>query len=118
MSLLMTPQFFSRPNELPLSLSLSLIFQVLDLSFNRIRKLTEGSFQRYTDVKFLLLYENLILSVEPGAFAPLTSLQVGRIIDKCYDAINRLINRLTGNRSIEQWTDHNSWGTAAAAATA
>lgn len=94
---------------------------MLDLSFNRIRKLTEGSFQRYTDVKFLLLYENLILSVEPGAFAPLTSLQVGRIIDSNCDklhAINRLIDRYTGNRSIEQWTDHNSWGTVAATATA
>lgn len=51
-------------------------FQVLDLSVNRIRKLTQGSFQRYTDVKFLLLYENMILSVEPGTFEPLTSLQV------------------------------------------
>ncbi|ALC42056.1 Lapsyn [Drosophila busckii] len=49
--------------------------EVLDLSFNRIKKLKSNSFRRYSDVQFLMLYENMILSVEPGAFAPLTSLQ-------------------------------------------
>jgi len=50
--------------------------QVLDLSHNRIRKLKSGSFQKYTDIKFLMLYDNMILSVEVGTFEPLTSLQV------------------------------------------
>lgn len=82
-----------RTNEL----SFPLILQVLDLSFNRIRKLTQGSFQRYTDVKFLLLYENLILSVEPGAFAPLTSLQVS-----CDSSWNCSISRLTARFFLQE----------------
>ncbi|EDW74655.1 uncharacterized protein Dwil_GK15793 [Drosophila willistoni] len=59
--------------EVPQNLKTSV--EVLDLSYNRIRKLKSGSFSKYTDVKFLMLYENMILSVEPGTFAPLTSLQ-------------------------------------------
>ncbi|XP_034110399.1 tsukushi isoform X1 [Drosophila albomicans] len=59
--------------EVPQNLKSSV--EVLDLSYNRIRKLRSGSFQRYTDVKFLMLYENMILSVEPGTFEPLTALQ-------------------------------------------
>ncbi|XP_023177753.1 immunoglobulin superfamily containing leucine-rich repeat protein 2 isoform X1 [Drosophila hydei] len=59
--------------EVPQNMKTSV--EVLDLSYNRIRKLRSGSFQRYTDIKFLMLYENMILSVEPGTFAPLTSLQ-------------------------------------------
>ncbi|KAH8371674.1 hypothetical protein KR093_008439 [Drosophila rubida] len=59
--------------EVPQNLKSSV--EVLDLSYNRIRKLRSGSFQRYSDVKFLMLYENMILSVEPGTFAPLTALQ-------------------------------------------
>ncbi|EDW61497.1 leucine-rich repeat-containing protein 4B [Drosophila virilis] len=59
--------------EVPQNLKTSV--EVLDLSYNRIRKLRSGSFQRYTDIKFLMLYENMILSVEPGTFAPLTALQ-------------------------------------------
>lgn len=50
--------------------------QVLDLSFNRIKKLKRSSFQPYKSVKYLLLYENMIQSVEPGTFSHLTSLQV------------------------------------------
>ncbi|XP_037824097.1 leucine-rich repeat-containing protein 4B-like [Lucilia sericata] len=49
--------------------------EVLDLSFNRIKKLKRSSFQPYTSVKYLLLYENMIQSVEPGTFSHLTSLQ-------------------------------------------
>ncbi|KAH8263954.1 hypothetical protein KR038_010328 [Drosophila bunnanda] len=59
--------------EVPQNLKTSV--EVLDLSYNRIRKLKSGSFQKYTDIKFLMLYENMILSVEPGTFEPLTSLQ-------------------------------------------
>ncbi|BFG05759.1 asporin [Drosophila madeirensis] len=59
--------------EVPQNLKTSV--EVLDLSYNRIRKLKSGSFQRYTDIRFLMLYENMILSVEPGTFEPLTSLQ-------------------------------------------
>uniref|UniRef100_D3TNL7 Hypothetical conserved protein n=1 Tax=Glossina morsitans morsitans TaxID=37546 RepID=D3TNL7_GLOMM len=49
--------------------------EVLDLSFNRIKKLKRSSFQPYKNIKFLLLYENMIQSVEPGSFSYLTSLQ-------------------------------------------
>ncbi|XP_043066845.1 leucine-rich repeat-containing protein 4C [Drosophila bipectinata] len=59
--------------EVPQNLKTSV--EVLDLSYNRIRKLKSSSFQKYTDIKFLMLYENMILSVEPGTFEPLTALQ-------------------------------------------
>ncbi|XP_037930134.1 leucine-rich repeat-containing protein 4C-like [Teleopsis dalmanni] len=49
--------------------------EILDLSFNRIKKLKRNSFQHYKKVKYLLLYENMIQSVEPGTFRALTSLQ-------------------------------------------
>nr|XP_013119078.1 unnamed protein product [Stomoxys calcitrans] len=49
--------------------------EVLDLSYNRIRKLKRSSFQPYRSVKFLLLYDNLIQTVEPGTFSDLKSLQ-------------------------------------------
>ncbi|XP_043643205.1 leucine-rich repeat-containing protein 4B [Drosophila teissieri] len=59
--------------EVPQNLKTSV--EVLDLSHNRIRRLKTSSFQRYTDIKFLMLYDNMILSVEVGTFEPLTSLQ-------------------------------------------
>ncbi|XP_036331498.1 leucine-rich repeat and immunoglobulin-like domain-containing nogo receptor-interacting protein 1 [Rhagoletis pomonella] len=49
--------------------------EILDLAFNRIKKLRRNSFERYTSIKILVLYENKIQSVEPGTFAPLTSLE-------------------------------------------
>ncbi|XP_075167888.1 leucine-rich repeat activity-regulated protein at synapses [Haematobia irritans] len=49
--------------------------EVLDLSYNRIRKLKRSSFQPYKSIKFLLLYDNMIQSVEPGTFSDLRSLQ-------------------------------------------
>nr|XP_036225768.1 toll-like receptor 4 isoform X3 [Bactrocera oleae] len=49
--------------------------EILDLAFNRIKKLKHNSFERYTSINILVLYENKIQSVEPGTFAPLTSLE-------------------------------------------
>ncbi|XP_011177858.2 leucine-rich repeat and immunoglobulin-like domain-containing nogo receptor-interacting protein 2 [Zeugodacus cucurbitae] len=49
--------------------------EILDLAYNRIKKLKSNSFERYTSIKILVLYENKIQSVEPGTFAPLTSLE-------------------------------------------
>ncbi|XP_067630069.1 decorin isoform X3 [Eurosta solidaginis] len=49
--------------------------EILDLAFNRIKKLKHNSFERYTSIKILVLYENKIQSVEPGTFAPLTSME-------------------------------------------
>ncbi|XP_061396532.1 leucine-rich repeat-containing protein 40 [Musca vetustissima] len=49
--------------------------EVLDLSYNRIKKLKRSSFQPYKSIKYLLLYDNMIQSVEPGTFSHLTSLQ-------------------------------------------
>ncbi|XP_054739117.1 leucine-rich repeat-containing protein 4B [Anastrepha obliqua] len=49
--------------------------EILDLAFNRIKKLKQNSFERYTSIKILVLYENKIQSVEEGTFSPLTSLE-------------------------------------------
>ncbi|XP_055920158.1 insulin-like growth factor-binding protein complex acid labile subunit [Eupeodes corollae] len=59
--------------EVPQFLSTSV--EVLDLAFNRIKKLKRHSFKRYGKIKYLLLYENMIQSVEPETFAHLSSLQ-------------------------------------------
>ncbi|CAD7014813.1 leucine-rich repeat and immunoglobulin-like domain-containing nogo receptor-interacting protein 1 isoform X2 [Ceratitis capitata] len=59
--------------EVPQNLKSSV--EILDLAFNRIKKLKRNSFERYTSVEILVLYENKIQSVEPGTFAQLTSLE-------------------------------------------
>lgn len=59
--------------EVPQFLSTSV--EILDLAFNRIKKLRRHSFERYGKIKYLLLYENMIQSVEPETFAHLSSLQ-------------------------------------------
>ncbi|XP_037034662.1 asporin-like [Bradysia coprophila] len=49
--------------------------EILDVSFNRIRELNENSFARYTDIKYLYLFENMIQTIEPNTFAQLTDLE-------------------------------------------
>lgn len=51
----------------------------MDLSFNRLKKLKRSSFQLYGGLRFLLLYENMIQSVEPGTFSHLIELQVKNV---------------------------------------
>lgn len=46
------------------------------MSENRIRDLTRESFNKYTDIKYLYLAENMIQTVEAGTFAQLSSLEV------------------------------------------
>lgn len=59
--------------EVPQYLTASV--EILDLSYNRIRKLKKNSFERYGSIKYLLLYDNMIQSVEPDTFAHMSSLQ-------------------------------------------
>ncbi|KAJ6644258.1 Tsukushi, partial [Pseudolycoriella hygida] len=59
--------------EIPQHLRSSL--EILDVSFNRIRELNEHSFSRYTDVRYLYLFENMIQSIGPNTFAQLTYLE-------------------------------------------
>ncbi|XP_077291268.1 tsukushi-A-like [Arctopsyche grandis] len=49
--------------------------EILDLSFNRIRDLKNETFSRYTNVKYLYLGDNMIQTIEPLAFEPLTALE-------------------------------------------
>lgn len=51
------------------------VFQVLDLSHNRIRELTRDSFSKYTDLKYLYVFENIVMEIEEGTFAQLTGLE-------------------------------------------
>lgn len=48
---------------------------ILDVSFNRIRDLNSQSFSRYTNVKYLYLFENMIQNIEEGTFSELTNLE-------------------------------------------
>lgn len=61
-------------SALPIT-KLRLIFQVLDVSFNRIRDLNKHSFARYHDIKYLYLFENMIQNVEPDTFSHLNELE-------------------------------------------
>lgn len=49
---------------------------MLEISYNRIRELTKQSFARYPNIRLLYMYENMIRTVEEGAFAHLTNLEV------------------------------------------
>lgn len=47
----------------------------MNLAFNRLKKLKVYSFQRYTKLRVLKLYDNLILSIEDNTFEPLSDLE-------------------------------------------
>ncbi|KAL5287546.1 hypothetical protein ACFFRR_008434 [Megaselia abdita] len=49
--------------------------EVINLARNRIKVLQVYAFQRYTNLKVLKLYDNMILHVEEGTFEPLTNLE-------------------------------------------
>lgn len=59
--------------EIPQNLKSGLL--ILDLSFNRIRDLNTHSFGRYTEVKYLYLFENMIQNIEEGTFSELVNLE-------------------------------------------
>lgn len=59
--------------QIPQSLKSNL--EIFDLSFNRIRDLKRDSFERYADVKYLYLFENMVQTVEPGTFTVMTNLE-------------------------------------------
>lgn len=59
--------------EIPQNLKSNL--QILDVTFNRIRDLNTQSFARYTDVKYLYLFENMIQNIEEGTFSQLVDLE-------------------------------------------
>ena len=52
-----------------------ILFQVLDLSDNKIRILSNSSFIYYTSLQILYLSDNRILYIEEGTFLPLTELK-------------------------------------------
>lgn len=52
--------------------------QILDLSYNRIRELRPRSFALFEDIKFLYLFDNMILSIEANTFSRMQSLEVRR----------------------------------------
>lgn len=59
--------------EIPQNLKSNLL--IIDLSFNRIRDLNTRSFARYTDIKYLYLFENMIQNIEEGTFSELVNLE-------------------------------------------
>uniref|UniRef100_A0A182K1S5 LRRCT domain-containing protein n=1 Tax=Anopheles christyi TaxID=43041 RepID=A0A182K1S5_9DIPT len=59
--------------EIPQTLKSSL--EILDLSFNRIRDLYAHSFARYSSIKYLYLFENMVQNLEENTFSSLTNLE-------------------------------------------
>lgn len=51
------------------------LFQILDLSYNRIRDLDKSSFSQYYNLKYLYLFENMIQNIAEGTFEPLQNLE-------------------------------------------
>uniref|UniRef100_A0A336LUZ4 CSON001690 protein n=1 Tax=Culicoides sonorensis TaxID=179676 RepID=A0A336LUZ4_CULSO len=72
-------------NEVPKNLKTGI--EVLDLSQNRIRELTRESFSRYTDLKYLYLFENIIIEIENGTFSQLTGLEA---LDLSYNGLSTI----------------------------
>lgn len=50
--------------------------QMLDISYNRIRELNKQSFARYSGIRLLYMFENMIRTIEDGTFSDLTDLEV------------------------------------------
>uniref|UniRef100_A0A182PDJ6 Leucine rich immune protein (Coil-less) n=1 Tax=Anopheles epiroticus TaxID=199890 RepID=A0A182PDJ6_9DIPT len=71
--------------EIPQTLKSSL--EIFDLSFNRIRDLSAQSFARYSSVKYLYLFENMIQNIEEDTFSSLTKLEA---IDLSYNALKSI----------------------------
>lgn len=49
---------------------------MLDLSHNRIRDLDKNSFARYTDLKYIYIFDNMLQNIEEDTFKELTFLEV------------------------------------------
>lgn len=60
---------------------------MLDLSHNRIRELSRDSFSRYTDLKYLYLFENIIMEIENGTFSQLHGLEA---LDLSYNGLSTI----------------------------
>ena len=61
-------------------MKLNEIFQMMDLSHNRIRDLDRKSFSKYTDLKYLYIFDNMLQNIEEDTFKDLTSLEVWQAI--------------------------------------
>ncbi|GLV45614.1 Leucine-rich repeat activity-regulated protein at synapses [Carabus blaptoides fortunei] len=59
-------------SQIPTDLSTST--EIIDISMNRIRELTNNSFKVYTYLKKLYLNDNMIMTIEPGTFDGLDDL--------------------------------------------
>lgn len=60
---------------------------MLDLSQNRIRELSKDSFSRYTDIKYLYLFENIIIEIENGTFSQMQGLEA---LDLSYNGLSTI----------------------------
>lgn len=58
------------------------------MSFNRIRELTQKSFARYSNIRLLYLFENMIRTIEEGTFSQLTNLEVTPFLGNKADDIS------------------------------
>lgn len=65
--------------------------QVLDLTYNRLRELTNSSFINYPYLKILYLEDNSISSIEYSAFEPLNDLE---ILDLSYNSLHSIPDAL------------------------
>jgi Leucine-rich repeat (LRR) protein len=63
---------------------LFILFQVLDASLNRIKKLNKKSFGSYTKLKHLYLCSNRITKIEKGTFADLEALETLDLSDNTF----------------------------------
>ncbi|CRK89581.1 CLUMA_CG003272, isoform A [Clunio marinus] len=62
-----------RLTDIPRNLKTST--EIMDASENRIKKLTKNAFNNYPNMKYLYLFDNMILKIETGTFSKLTLLE-------------------------------------------
>lgn len=61
---------------------------MLDISYNRIRELNKQSFARYSGIRLLYMFENMIRTIEDGTFSDLTDLEVRVTAFVAYNCMN------------------------------
>lgn len=83
--------------------------QVLDLSLNRISKITKKNMERFSRLKYLYLSDNKIMTIDPDAFDSNTDLQVLDLSLNTFTTLPKTIFQLPSLRKLylseDEWLD-------------
>lgn len=81
---------------------------------NRIRKLYRKTFERYSDITLLYLFENMIHWIEEGTFSQLSDLQVSGYVQPTCESIFAYLhiesNSIAGTGPFNQYDEDHPFG--------